>query len=144
MAEGDEVIVPANTYIASVLAISDNRLKPVLVEPDIHTYNLDISQIEKHITAKTKAIMVVHLYGQSANMIKVKEIADKHNLYLVEDCAQSHGACFDGKITGTWGDIGCFSFYPTKNIGAFGDSGAIVTDNEELYEKISKSIYKQK
>lgn len=133
--EGDEVIVPANTYIASVLGITENGAIPIFVEPDEY-YNLDATKIEEKITNKTKAILVVHLYGQSANMIKVKEIADKHNLYLVEDCAQSHGACFDGKITGTWGDIGCFSFYPTKNIGAFGDSGAIVTDNEELYEKI--------
>ena len=133
--EGDEVIVPANTYIASVLGITENGATPIFVEPDEY-YNLDVTKIEEKITSKTKALLVVHLYGQAANMVKVKEIADKHNLYLVEDCAQSHGACFDGKVTGSWGDIGCFSFYPTKNIGAFGDSGAIVTDNVELYEKI--------
>lgn len=133
--EGDEVIVPANTYIASVLGITENGATPVFVEPDKY-YNLDASKIEEKITEKTKAILVVHLYGQTAEMVNIKSIADKYKLYLVEDCAQSHGACFEGKVTGTWGDIGCFSFYPTKNIGAFGDSGAIVTDDEVLYEKI--------
>lgn len=133
--EGDEVIVPANTYIASVLGITENGATPVFVEPDEY-YNLDATKIEEKITTKTKAVLAVHLYGQAADMVNIKEIADKHNLYLVEDCAQSHGACYDGKVTGTWGDIGCFSFYPTKNIGAFGDSGAIVTNNDELYEKI--------
>lgn len=132
---GDEVIVPANTYIASVLGITENGANPIFVEPD-EFYNIDPSQIEKKITTKTKAILVVHLYGQAANMKEIKQIADKHKLYLLEDCAQSHGACYDGKVTGTWGDIGCFSFYPTKNIGAFGDSGAIVTNNKKLYEKI--------
>lgn len=133
--EGDEVIVPANTYIASVLGITENGATPIFVEPD-GFYNLDADKIEDKITDKTKAILVVHLYGQAANMAKIKEIADKNNLYLIEDCAQSHGAKFGDKITGAWGDIGCFSFYPTKNIGAFGDSGAIVTDNEEIYEKV--------
>lgn len=133
--QGDEVIVPANTYIASVLGITENGATPVFVEPDEY-YNLDTTKIEDKITDKTKAILVVHLYGQAANLVNIKVIADKHNLYLVEDCAQSHGACFDSKATGTWGDIGCFSFYPTKNIGAFGDSGAIVTNNYELNEKI--------
>lgn len=132
---GDEVIVPANTYIASVIGITENRATPVFVETD-EFYNIDTDKIEEKITDKTKAILVVHLYGQVANMKEIKEIADKHNLYLVEDCAQSHGANFNSKITGTWGDIGCFSFYPTKNLGAFGDSGAIVTDNEELHEKV--------
>ncbi len=132
---GDEVIVPANTYIASMLGISENGATPVFVEPDEY-YNLDAAKIEEKITKNTKAILVVHLYGQAANMKWIKEIADKNNLYLVEDCAQSHGARFDGRMTGTWGDIGCFSFYPTKNIGAFGDAGAIVTDNVEIYEKI--------
>lgn len=135
MGEGDEVIVPANTYIASVLAITENGATPILVEPD-EFYNLDADKIEEAITDKTKAILVVHLYGQAANMAKIKVIADKHNLYIIEDCAQSHGAKFRDKTTGVWGDIGCFSFYPTKNLGAFGDSGAIVTDNEEIYEKI--------
>lgn len=135
ISEGDEVIVPANTYVASVLGITENGATPIFVEPDEY-YNLDSTKIEEKITDKTKAILVVHLYGQAADMNKIKAIADKHKLYLVEDCAQSHGACFDGKFTGTWGDIGCFSFYPTKNIGAFGDSGAIVTNNGEFYEKI--------
>lgn len=132
---GDEVIVPANTFIASVLGISENGATPVLVEPD-EFYNLNADKIEEKITKRTKAILAVHLYGQAANMAQIRDIAVQHNLYLVEDCAQSHGASFRGKITGTWGDVGCFSFYPTKNIGAFGDGGAIVTDNEELYNKI--------
>ena len=132
---GDEVIVPANTYIASVLGITENKATPVFVEPD-EFYNLDADKIEAKITNRTKAILVVHLYGQAANMKKIKEIADKHNLYLVEDCAQSHGARYEDKISGTWGDIGCFSFYPTKNMGAFGDSGAIVTNNDQIYEKM--------
>lgn len=135
ISESDEVIVPANTYIASVLGITENGATPVFVEPD-EFYNLDADKIEDNITEKTKAILVVHLYGQAANMHKIKKIADKHGLYLIEDCAQSHGAEFDDKSTGTWGDIGCFSFYPTKNIGAFGDAGAIVTKNEELFESI--------
>jgi dTDP-4-amino-4,6-dideoxygalactose transaminase len=132
---GDEVIVPANTYIASVLGVTENRATPVFVEPDEY-YNIDASKIEEKITNQTKAILVVHLYGQAANMRAIKEIADRHNLYLVEDCAQSHGANFENEATGVWGNIGCFSFYPTKNIGAFGDSGAIVTDNEMIYERI--------
>lgn len=135
IADGDEVIVPANTYIASVLGITENGAIPVFVEPDEY-YNIDSEKIEEKITGKTKAILVVHLYGQAANMKKIKYITDKYKLYLIEDCAQSHGAKFDGINTGVWGDIGCFSFYPTKNLGAFGDSGAIVTDNEEVYEKI--------
>lgn len=131
----DEVIVPANTYIASVIGITENGATPIFVEPD-EFYNLDADKIEEKITDKTKAILVVHLYGQATNIRKIKGIANEYNLYLIEDCAQSHGAHFEGIMTGTWGDIGCFSFYPTKNIGAFGDSGAIVTDNEEIYEKI--------
>lgn len=133
--QGDQVIVPANTYIASVLGITENGARPIFVEPD-EFYNLDADKIEEKITLNTKAILVVHLYGQAANMAKIKEIADKHDLYLIEDGAQSHGAKFGDVTTGAWGDIGCFSFYPTKNIGAFGDSGAIVTDNEEIHEKI--------
>lgn len=132
---GDEVIVPANTYIATVLGITENRATPVFVEPDEY-YNLDADKIEEKITNKTKAIMVVHLYGQAANMKKIQDIAAKYNLYLLEDCAQSHGAKFEGKTTGTFGDIGCFSFYPTKNLGAFGDGGAIVTNNEKIADKI--------
>lgn len=133
--EGDEVIVPANTFIATILAITENGATPVLIEPDEY-YNLDASKIEGAITEKTKAVMVVHLYGQAADMKPIGEIAGKHGLYLLEDCAQSHGAAFEGRMTGTFGDIGCFSFYPTKNLGAFGDAGAVVTDNEELAEKI--------
>lgn len=132
---GDEVIVPANTYIATVLGITENRATPVFVEPDEY-YNLDADKIEEKITNKTRAIMVVHLYGQAANMKKIQDIAAKYNLYLLEDCAQSHGAKFEGKTTGTFGDIGCFSFYPTKNLGAFGDGGAIVTNNEKIADKI--------
>lgn len=132
---GDEVIVPANTYIASILGITENGATPVLVEPD-EFYNLDAEKIEEHITENTKAILVVHLYGQAANMEKIKEIADKYNLYLVEDTAQSHGAYFKDTMTGAWGDIGCYSYYPTKNVGAFGDAGSIVTNNDEIYEKM--------
>lgn len=132
---GDEVIVPANTYIASVIGITENGATPIFVDPD-EFYNIDVDKIEKKITKKTKAILVVHLYGQAADMKKIRSLADKYNLYLVEDCAQSHGAHFEDKMTGTWGNIGCFSFYPTKNIGAFGDSGAIVTDNYEIYKKM--------
>ena len=133
--DGDEVIVPANTYIASVIGITENGAIPVYVEPDEY-YNIDADKIEEAITDKTKAILVVHLFGQAANMHKIKDIATKHNLYLIEDCAQSHGARFDGKLTGTFGDIGCFSFFPTKNLGAFGDAGAIVSDKEEIADRI--------
>jgi dTDP-4-amino-4,6-dideoxygalactose transaminase len=133
--EGDEVIVPANTYIATVLAITENKATPVFVEPD-SDYNIDPSKIEEKITSKTKAIVVVHLFGQSAKMEKIIEIKRKYKLYLIEDCAQSHGATYKGKLTGTFGDIGCFSFYPTKNIGAYGDGGCITTDNIELANKI--------
>ena len=134
--EGDEVIVPANTFIASIIGITENGATPIFVEPDEY-YNLDVNKIEEKITKKTKAILVVHLYGQAANMRKIKVLADKYQLFIVEDCAQSHGAKFDGIVTGTWGDIGCFSFYPTKNLGAFGDAGAIVTNNGDLFEKVN-------
>lgn len=128
---GDEVIVQGNTYIASVMGITINGATPVFVEPDEYN-NIDVSKIEEKITRKTKAVLVVHLYGQASNMTPIVDMCRKHNLKLVEDCAQSHGAKFNGKATGTFGDIGCFSFYPSKNLGAFGDGGAIVTDNEEL------------
>lgn len=134
--EGDEVIVPANTYIASILGITENGATPVFVDPDEFN-NIDAGKIEERITSKTKAILVVHLCGQAANMREIKALTQKYDLFLVEDCAQSHGAAFDGQMTGSWGDIGCFSFYPTKNIGAFGDAGAIVTDNMDLYEQVS-------
>ncbi len=135
VSEGDEVIVPANTYIATILAITENKATPVLVEPD-NEYNINPDKIEEKITSKTKAIIVVHLYGQSAKMDKISSIAKKHKLFLIEDCAQSHGATYNGKMTGTFGDIGCFSFYPTKNIGAYGDGGCIVTNNSLLFDRI--------
>lgn len=133
--KGDEVIVQANTYIATVLGITENGATPVFVEPDAY-FNVDADQIEAAITDRTKAIMVVHLYGQASNMEKIAEIAKRHDLPIIEDCAQSHGACFAGKMTGTFGISGCFSFYPTKNLGAFGDAGAIVTDDEAFADKI--------
>lgn len=133
---GDEVIVPSNTYIATALAVSYTGARPVLVDPSIDTYNLSSKGIEEVITDKTKAILVVQLYGQSADMDEIVTIAKKHNLYLIEDCAQSHGSLYKGKKTGTFGDIGCFSFYPGKNLGALGDAGAIVTNNEDLAIKI--------
>ncbi|MCR5798880.1 MAG: DegT/DnrJ/EryC1/StrS family aminotransferase [Lachnospiraceae bacterium] len=133
--KGDEVIVQANTYIASVMGITINGATPVFVEPDEY-YNIDTSKIEKKITERTKAILVVHLYGQASNMAPIMQIAKKHNLRVVEDCAQSHGAVFEGKTTGTFGDIGCFSFYPSKNLGAFGDGGAIVTDDPQIAEDV--------
>lgn len=128
---GDEVLVQGNTYIASVMGITINGATPVFVEPDEY-FCIDADKLEEKITERTKAVLVVHLYGQSSRMDRIVEICKKHNLRLVEDCAQSHGACFDGKMTGTFGDIGCFSFYPSKNLGAFGDGGAIVTDDEKI------------
>ncbi len=133
--EGDEVIVQGNTYIASVMGITINGATPVFVEPDEY-YNIDTDKIEEKITDKTKAILVVHLYGQASKMDTVMEIANKYDLKVVEDCAQSHGACFNGKMTGTFGDIGCFSFYPSKNLGAFGDGGAIVTNDARIAKDV--------
>lgn len=133
---GDEVIVQSNAYIACVLAITKNQATPIFVEPDQY-YNLDADKIEVAITPKTKAIMVVHLYGQTSRMDKICDIAQKYNLKVVEDCAQSHGSEFQGQKSGTFGDIGCFSFYPTKNLGAFGDAGAIITNNQTYAEKIN-------
>ncbi len=133
--EGDEVIVQGNTYIASVMGITINGATPVFVEPD-EFFNIDASKIEEKITPKTKAILIVHLYGQASNMKPVVDLCKKYKLRLVEDCAQSHGAKFNGQMTGTFGDIGCFSFYPSKNLGAFGDAGAITTNNDELANKI--------
>ena len=132
---GDEVIVPANTYIATVLAVTANGATPIFVEPDGY-YNLDTSKLESAITERTRAIMPVHLYGQAADMGRMVEIAARHHLAVVEDCAQSHGAHFGTTMTGRFGDVGCFSFYPTKNLGAFGDAGAIVTDDAGLAERI--------
>lgn len=130
---GDEVIVQGNTYIASVMGITMNGATPVFVEPDEY-FNIDTKKIEEKITDKTKAILVVHLYGQASKMDDVLALCKKYKLRLVEDCAQSHGACFDGQMTGTFGDIGCFSFYPSKNIGAFGDGGAIVCNDAQIAE----------
>ena len=162
MKEGDEVIVPANTYIATILAISDNKLKPVLVEPDINTYNLDISLIEQHITPRTRAIMVVHLYGRACWSAQLEEIAKKYNLKIIEDNAQAAGAAIPSsmfqvsslkkpepgtrnlepgtlnlesgtyKRTGSLGDAAGHSFYPGKNLGALGDGGAVTTNDDEL------------
>lgn len=132
--EGDEVIVPANTYIASILAITENKLKAVLVEPDLNTYNLCPQNVEKAITEKTKAILVVHLYGQIAPMPEIMEIAKEHNLLVLEDSAQAHGAEIAGIKVGNWGNASGFSFYPGKNLGALGDAGAITTNDDELAE----------
>ncbi len=141
MQEGDEIIVPANTYIASILAITDNRLKPVLVDPDIETYNLPHSGIEKHITPKTKAIMLVHLYGRICWNRNMEEIARKYNLKIIEDNAQAVGACYEDatgnrKHSGSLGDAAGNSFYPGKNLGALGDSGAVTTNDKTLEETI--------
>ena len=129
---GDEVIVPSNTYIASIIAIIRAGLIPILVEPDIETYNIDPNKIEQSITKRCKAIMVVHLYGKACDMDPILEICNKYKLKLIEDCAQSHGAMYKGKKTGCFGDFGCFSFYPTKNLGALGDAGAIVCNDGKL------------
>ena len=134
--EGDEIIVPANTYIATILAISDNGCTPVLVEPDINTYNINPDLIEEKITPRTKAIMVVHLYGQAVQMEKIWAIAKKHNLKVFEDSAQAHGAEYQGRKTGNLSDAAGFSFYPGKNLGCMGDGGAITTNDEELYTKV--------
>lgn len=139
MKPGDEVIVPANTYIASILAISENGLKPVLVEPSIETYQIDDTKIELAITERTKAILIVHLYGQCAYTDKIGELSMKYNLKLVEDNAQAHGCMFSGRKTGSLGDAAGHSFYPGKNLGAFGDAGAVTTNDEEL-AKIVRAV----
>ena len=137
MQPGDEVIVPANTYIATILAITENGLVPVLVEPKPNTLEIDDDLIESHITSKTKAIAIVHLYGRIAYTDKIGELCKKYNLKLVEDCAQSHGCKFeDGRMTGNLGDAAGFSFYPGKNLGALGDGGAMVTNDEELAKAV--------
>ena len=137
MQPGDEVIVPANTYIATILAITENGLVPVLVEPKPNTLEIDDDLIESHITSKTKAIAIVHLYGRIAYTNKIGELCKKYNLKLVEDCAQSHGCKFeDGRLTGNLGDAAGFSFYPGKNLGALGDGGAMVTNDEELAKAV--------
>lgn len=131
----DEVLVQGNTFIASVMGITMNGATPIFVEPDEFD-NINVGLLESKITEKTKAICVVHLYGQTSNMEKIMDIAKKYNLYVVEDCAQSHGSLFNEKMTGTFGDIACFSFYPGKNLGCFGDGGAITTNRKDLYMRI--------
>lgn len=133
---GDEVIVPSNTYIATALAVTYVGAKPVFVEPDIRTYNIDPAKIEEKITDHTRAIMPVHLYGQPCDMDPIIKVAEEHGLYIVEDCAQAHGATYKGKTIGSFGDAAGFSFYPGKNLGALGDAGAVVTDNDELAAKV--------
>jgi dTDP-4-amino-4,6-dideoxygalactose transaminase len=134
--EGDEILVPANTYIASVLAITENRLKPILVEPDARSYNLCPQKVRQSITPKTKAIVAVHLYGQLAPMKAIMDLADEHNLLVLEDAAQAHGAVVDGKRAGSWGHASGFSFYPGKNLGALGDAGAMTTNDAELAQTV--------
>ena len=134
--EGDEVIVPSNTYIATALAVTYVGATPVLVEPDIKTFNINPALIEEKITSKTKAIMPVHLYGQACDMDPIMEIAKKHDLYVVEDCAQAHGATYKGRKVGSFGDAAGFSFYPGKNLGALGDAGATITNNEALADMV--------
>jgi len=136
MQDGDEVLVPSNTYIASILSITENNLIPILIEPDIHSYNIDENHIEEKITEKTKAIMIVHLYGQVAFTEKIGNIANKYNLKLIEDSAQAHGAELKGVKTGNFGDASGFSFYPSKNLGCFGDGGAVTTYDNELADTI--------
>ena len=134
--EGDEVITPANSFIATSEAISSTGAKVIFCDVDKDTYNIDTGLIEDKITEKTKAIVPVHLYGQPAEMDKIMEIAKKHGLLVIEDCAQAHGARYKGKRVGTFGIVGCFSFYPGKNLGAYGDGGAIITDDKPLADKI--------
>ena len=134
--EGDEVIVPSNTYIATALAVTYVGAKPVFVEPDIRTFNIDPARIEASITDKTKAIMPVHLYGQPCDMDPIMEIAEKYSLYVLEDCAQAHGATYKGRKIGTFGQASGFSFYPGKNLGALGDAGATVTNDKALADKV--------
>ena len=133
--KGSEIIVPSNTYIASIIAIARNGFKPILVEPDIKTYNIDATKIQKSITKKTKAILVVHLYGKACEMDNISVIASKFHLKIIEDCAQAHGAKFKDQNVGSFG-VGCFSFYPTKNLGALGDAGAITCNDLKYTQKL--------
>lgn len=135
LGEGDEVICPANTYIASVIGVTENGCTPVFVDADEHM-EMDADAIEAKITERTKAILPAHLFGLPSSMEKISAIANKHNLYIVEDCAQCHGARLNGRLMGTYGTLACFSFYPTKPLGALGDAGAIVTDDDELAMKL--------
>ena len=131
-----EVIAPANTFVASILAISNSNLIPVLIEPTLDSYNIDVDKIEERITKKTVAIMAVHLYGRCCNMLKINQLAEKYNLKIIEDASQAHGAKYEGKLAGNLGDAAAFSFYPTKNLGALGDAGAVTTNDEDLAQKI--------
>ena len=133
--KGDEVIVPSNTYIATALAVTYVGAAPVFVEPDIRTYDIDPTRMEEKISSKTKAVMPVHLYGQPCDMGPIMAIAKKHSLFVVEDCAQAHGAAYRGQVTGSFGDAAGFSFYPGKNLGALGDAGAVVTNSKEIADK---------
>lgn len=134
--EGDEVIIPSNTFIATALAVSYSGATPVIVDPDSVTYNMCGKGLEDALTDRTKAIIPVHLYGQAAEMDEVMAFAKQHHLYVVEDCAQAHGALYKGQKVGTFGDAGCFSFYPGKNLGALGDGGAVITNDDELASTI--------
>lgn len=135
--DGDEVIVPSNTYIASILSISENNLVPILVDPQEETFNLSVENIRNVLTEKTRAILPVHLYGLINPMPEIIKLAEEFNLLVLEDCAQSHGAAINSKQAGTWGDAGAFSFYPGKNLGALGDAGAIITNDKELCETVT-------
>lgn len=134
--EGDEIITQPNSYIATTIGISYNKLKPIFIDIDLKTYMIDHRKIEEKITEKTKALCIVHLYGSSPNMNEIMKIVKKYNLLLIEDCAQSHGTIYNGLNVGTFGDISCFSFYPGKNLGCYGDGGAICTNKTDIYEKI--------
>ena len=136
MQPGDEIIVPANTYIASILAITENGLVPVLAEPDLETYQIDGNRIERLVTSKTKGVLIVHLYGQCAYTVQIGEVCDRYGLKLIEDNAQAHGCQFGHRHTGALGDAAGHSFYPGKNLGAFGDAGAVTTDDPELAETV--------
>jgi dTDP-4-amino-4,6-dideoxygalactose transaminase len=136
--KGAEIIVPSNTYIATILAILNTGHIPVLVEPDSHTYNINPLEIEKAITKKTKAVLVVHLYGKTCEMDLINEICKNNKLYLIEDCAQAHGAQYKGKMAGSFGHLSAFSFYPTKNLGCLGDGGAVCTNHPQFYERVMK------
>lgn len=134
--KNSEVIIASNAYVACVVSVINANLKPVFVEPNMQTYNLDHEKIKKNITRKTKAILAVHMYGKPCNMKEIQKICKKYNLFLIEDCAQSHGASFQNKLTGSFGDLSCFSFYPTKNLGCLGDGGAILCNNKSLAIKL--------
>ena len=135
--KGSNILVASNTYIATILAILRAGFNPILVEPSIHTYNIDPSKIKESITEKTKAICVTHLFGKCCKMEEICRIAKDFNLKIIEDCAQAHGSKFQNKKAGSFGDAGCFSFYPTKNLGAIGDAGAVTTNDPEIAERIS-------